>query len=324
MTPGQILVIKPSSLGDVVHTLPAVHCLKRQWPQVRIRWVINPEWACLLEGNPDVDEVIQFPRRSFRGVSGLQNFWHWSKTLSEPRPDLALDFQGLLRSALMSLRSKADVRLGLSDAREGARWFVHDTAAVGSIDHAVDRYLALAKRAGADVCGAVEFPLPDGSEPSLALPGQPFVVLHPYARGSGKALLEEESTQLAQALQPMPVVVVGSAKATLSWPNNVTNAVNATTLPELLWLLRRAAYTISVDSGPMHIAAAFGGRVLAIHTWSDPKKVGPYPPECAVWKGGHIANRLAEFPNDGPVRPDKGQIKAIASYVQSQWSTARG
>ena len=78
-SPREVLVIKPSSLGDVVHTLPAVALLKRQFPEARLRWLVNPEWAPLLEGNPYIDEVVLFPRSEFRGIGALTRFLPWAR-----------------------------------------------------------------------------------------------------------------------------------------------------------------------------------------------------------------------------------------------------
>ena len=98
-----ILIVKPSSLGDIVHTLPAVAAIKAHWPGAHLRWIVNPEWAPLLEGNPHVDEVVIFPRRDFRGVRGLMRIAPWARALRERiNADLVLDFQGLLRSALIA------------------------------------------------------------------------------------------------------------------------------------------------------------------------------------------------------------------------------
>src|SRR6185436_14406867 len=95
--PREIVVIKPSSLGDVVHTLPAVALLKQHWPESRIRWLINSEWKPLLEGNPHIDEAIPFPRRDFRGLRGCFKIGPWARELRERvNADLVLDFQGLL------------------------------------------------------------------------------------------------------------------------------------------------------------------------------------------------------------------------------------
>src|SRR5687767_6747334 len=97
--PASILVIKPSSLGDVVLTLPAVAQLRHHWPAARLRWLINPEWAPLLDGNSDVDEVVIFPRDQFRGVRGMCRVPAWARQLRDrAASELVLDFQGLLRS----------------------------------------------------------------------------------------------------------------------------------------------------------------------------------------------------------------------------------
>jgi len=118
MSPSSILVVKPSSLGDIVHTLPSVHCLKRSFPEAQIRWIVNPEWKPLLEENRDLAEVIPFPRKSFRGLEGLPRFLGLGARLARLRPDLVLDFQGLLRSAWIARSARGKKILGLSDARK--------------------------------------------------------------------------------------------------------------------------------------------------------------------------------------------------------------
>src|SRR3982074_2032006 len=89
-----ILIIKPSSLGDVVHTLPAVAAIRDAFPLATITWLINPEWAPLLRGNQDVNHVHIFPRGDFRGLGAPSSLFPWLKQTKELRPDLALDFQG--------------------------------------------------------------------------------------------------------------------------------------------------------------------------------------------------------------------------------------
>ena len=101
MTPLSVIVVKPSSLGDIVHTLPAVHFLKSTFPQAEFLWIANNEWAPLLQDNSDLTGVIGFPRNRFRGPAGLYRFFRWCGQLSALRPDLVLDFQGLFRSAWM-------------------------------------------------------------------------------------------------------------------------------------------------------------------------------------------------------------------------------
>ncbi len=284
----KILIIKPSSLGDIVHTLPAVNFLKQTFPKSKISWLVNSEWAPLLTENADVDSVIAFARSDFRGPAGPLRFVSWSRQLAELRPDLVLDFQGLLRSAWMARSSKGGRILGLSDAREGARWFYSETAVVDSRQHAVDRYLELAKLAGAEIAGPALFPLPEGKAiRDFECPAR-AVILHPFARGTGKSLTGDEVFRLSRLLAPLPVIVVGKSDEDLRLDRNAISLVNETSVEELIWLLRRAAFIISVDSGPMHIAAGLTANLLSIHLWSDPRRVGPYNPDAWVWKDNQI------------------------------------
>jgi ADP-heptose:LPS heptosyltransferase len=287
--PRDILVIKPSSLGDVVHALPAVALVKKRWPKARLRWLINPEWAPLLEGNPHVDEAVLFPRGEFRGLAGAAKIPAWAKAMRrEQRADLTLDFQGLLRSALIARLCCRGEIVGLSDAREGARFLYHRAANVRRIAHAVDRYLALVECLGIEISRPLEWPLPEGESPEGFSLEEPFILLHPFSRGAGKSLSVDEVTEFCRAVAPMPVALAGRASDTVPQLGNVTDLLNRTSLAELIWLLRRAAFVVSVDSGPMHIAAALTPRLISLHTWSDPGKVGPYRPEAWVWKDGAL------------------------------------
>lgn len=292
------LVIKPSSLGDIVHTLPAVHLLKRKFPNLQFTWLANPAFAPLLEGNPDLagdhgeGGILHFPRENFRGLAGLGRFRKWLRDLpSHVRPDVALDFQGLLRSGLTARASGAPQRIGFSDSREGARFFHNTVIPVDPGAHAIERLLSLPRALGAD--GALVFPLPAGQAP-VALPDgrvpDDAIVLHPFSRGKSKSLSVYQTRRLCQELAPLPVLLVGRRDENLGdgLPVNTINLLNATSLPELIWLIRQSRGVISVDSGPMHIAAALTPRVLSLHTWSDPRKVGPWHLGTSVWKAGQL------------------------------------
>jgi heptosyltransferase I len=298
-TPTSILVIKPSSLGDVVHAMPAVACVKRRWPQARLSWLVNPEWAPILAENQDVNEVIEFPRERFRGLSGIMRLPGWIRALRERvKPDITLDFQGLFRSGFIARRSGGQV-WGTSDSREFARLFHDHVVPVPPRHeplHSVLRCLTLAAALGCDTSGPPAWRLPAGTAPRAGLPPR-FVLLHPFSRGAGKSLSGVEVAAFCRALAPTPVVLAG--RADVHAPDGVINLLNATTLPELCWLVRNAAFTVSVDSGPMHIAAALTGRLLAIHTWSDPRNVGPFQPRAWVWKDGRIG-RVGDFPTAEP------------------------
>ena len=202
MTPSSVLVIKPSSLGDIVHTLPAVHFLKT----------------------------------TFRDA----------------------DFYWIARSA------KGRRILGLSDAREAAGYHYHERVDVDASQHSVDRYVQLARFAGADTSGPACFPLPRGRAiPSLELPDR-FIVLHPFARGHAKSLTSEEIFEFTRLLAPHPVFIVGRSEDYFTVSRNAISLVNQTDLLQLIWLLRGASFIISVDSGPMHMAAAITPDLLSI------------------------------------------------------------
>jgi heptosyltransferase-1 len=294
--PKSILVIKPSSLGDIVHTLPAVALIKDTYPQARITWVINPEWSTILRGNPDVDHVHIFPRGDFTGLGAPDKFWPWLKKTRELAPDLALDFQGLFRSAFIGRASRAKKLYGMNDGREGSRFFYHRSAKVNRREHAIERYLKLAELAGAKVGDALRCPLPTGDTLPRFDEYPPFILLHPFARGERKSLTNSVIEKFCEAFAPTRVVIVGKANRKIDPPENCVDLTNQTSLLQLIRLIRTARFVVSVDSGPMHIAAAIAQNLLSIHTWTDPRRVGPYNPDAWIWRNGKIL-RMSELEN---------------------------
>lgn len=290
------LIVKPSSLGDIVHTLPAVHLIKQAHPHLHIRWIANPEWLPLIQGAPCVDEVIEFPRKQFRGLAAPFRYASWAREFKrrpKQAPEVVLDFQGLFRSAFIGRASGSRPIVGLSDSREGARYFCDHVVPTNPSAHAVDRYLSIPEAFGIAVNrDDLHWPLPPGEPVTGFNIPHDFVLVHPWSRGEGKSLPPAVLNALLEELAPRMVVLVGRHDSPPSaLPAHVCDFANQTTLAQLIWLMRRASWNISVDSGPMHIAAAVNDRTLGIHTWSDPRKVGPYNPKALVWKAGRIATR---------------------------------
>ena len=322
-------IVKPSSLGDIIHTLPAVHAIKSAHPHLAIRWIANPEWLPLLADSPDIAETIVFPRKQLRGLRGLARWHPWGEELrAMPRelPEITLDFQGLLRSAMICHARGTRPIIGLSDAREGSRWFYDHIVPVDASAHAVDRYLELPRALGVRVA-APSFPLAAGSPVESAAAQQPFILVHPYSRGAGKSLDAASLRALCASLAPHQVIIVGVHHEPIPLGGeHVCDMTNATTLAQLIWLMRRAQFIVSVDSGPMHIAAAVNDRTLGIHTWSDPRKVGPHNPRAWVWKAGRIAHR-SEF-SATECRQDQAvaenEASQIAEFVTAQISPQTG
>jgi ADP-heptose:LPS heptosyltransferase len=257
-------------------------------PDAEITWVINPEFAPLLRGNSDVNHVHFFPRGEFRGLGAPRSLLPWLKKTRGIRPDLALDFQGLLRSALIARISGAKEIYGMSDAREGSRFFYDRVAKVNRRGHAVNRYLKLAECAGATIGESLRWPLPTGDPLARFDEYPPFILLHPFARGDGKSLSNAVIEEFCSAFAPTRVVIVGQSRRKIDTPGNCIDLTNQTSLLQLIRLIRVARYVVSVDSGPMHIAAAVTDNLLSIHTWTDPRRVGPYNRNAWIWKHGQL------------------------------------
>ena len=309
----RLLLIKPGSMGDVIHALPVAAAIRRAWPGVELTWVVDPRWAPLLEGNPAVSRVHLFPREEFRGPLGWARAARWYSALGGLRADYVLDLQGLLRSALMAKFCRGRVVVGLSDAREGARLFYRRTARTLADEHAVFRYRRCLPLLG--IPDGNEFFIPPGKAPAIP-PG--FIVLHPFARGAGKSMDGEAIRAFVgefQARSRRTVVLVGVGEPPASLPAGVIDLAGKTSLAELVGVLRGARFVVSMDSGPMHLAAAIGVPLLGVHTWSDPRLVGPFNNEAWIWQGGEI--RLQNFGKpplaEKPFTPDSA--REIARFV---------
>lgn len=316
----RILIIKPSSLGDIVHALPVAAAIKQAHPNCELRWITQPEWAGILQGSPAVDDLIFFPRTSFRGPFGALSAIPWLRSLDHWIPDIVIDLQGLFRSGLMAMATRASWRIGLSDAREGAALFYTHSAAVTSAMHSVERYLRVLPLLDIPLPESPDFALPSGTCPGAFQAEPPYILLHPFSRGSGKSLTPQQTARLIQDLSPHRVILAGRCPASVrdTFPAE-GNLLNRTTLPELIWLLRHATLTISVDSGPMHIASAVSPRLLSIHTWSNPLSVGPWSNDAHVWRNGriHTMRELRAHSEKSSGRPLRDEdIPAIAAWAR--------
>ena len=320
-TPARILIIKPSSLGDIVHALPTVSAIREAFPAACIEWIMNTEFVPLLEGTPVVNRLIPFPRTRLRGLRSIEGIG-WFAALRRLQPDLAIDLQGLLRSALMGRCSRPQELVGMSDAREGARLLFQRVVSVDPAAHAVDRMLDVLPALGFARPGIPLFPLPETPWARPIDELESAVILHPFSRGAGKSLPRDVRDAIIRAASPRPVLIVGRTLEPVEddLPDNAVNLANRTTLPELVWLMRRAAAVVSVDSGPAHIAAAVARRLLAIHTWSDPRRVGPYGPAAQVWKGGQIActTGLHAAALQESRAPTIADVPAIAEWIEQE------
>jgi ADP-heptose:LPS heptosyltransferase len=291
LPPSSLLFIKPGSMGDVIHAIPVAQAIHRAWPTTRITWIVDPRWQPLLEGNSAISEIHPFPRSDFKGIGGASRAVPWYRELRKFHADMALDLQCLLRSGLMAFCSGARHVVGLSDAREGARFFYTKTVPVDKKEHAVKRYLRALPFIGVDQPSDPEWFIPPGRPMDAPVIQEPYIILHPFARGAGKSLdaaAVEACVEAFQAISGIHIILAGVGEYVKEHGPRFHNFLGKTDLSQLITLLRGARFVISVDSGPMHLASALGVPVLSIHTWSDPRLVGPFSKKSWIWQGGEI------------------------------------
>lgn len=291
----RILIIKLSSIGDVVHTLPSLYCLKkglsRQKPE--IDWIVEEAASSILEGSPLIKNLFIVKRRGW--AKDIRHNLKVASLLRERRYDIVLDFQGLMKSAVWVAISNGKRKIGFSNAREGASLFYNEKLPAYDPDkHAVDRYLELAKYAGADI-SEVAFPISfSGAEKSvrIKLKGEglpkdsPFFAIVPMARWKTKLWDDDKFAVAAKAISEkynMPAVLVGGKgdwqaleKIRAAIGENAVNLAGKTDLKELFSLFKLSRLVITVDTGPMHLAAASGARCIAIFGPTAPWRTGPY------------------------------------------------
>jgi len=268
----RILVVRLSSMGDVIHALPAVASLKHSFPRSTLTWVIRTKWGSLLEGNPFVDKVVPIERTAGGALAAVRE-------LRRERFDVVVDFQGLLQSALVAAFARADKKVGLhrSQARERAAALFYSTAVLTKAPHRVDRNLELAAAAGASSLLHV-FPLPEGA-PEGTLPEGRFVLASPLAGWESKQWPFEFYEEVARKLRMqlgMPLVVNGPPQSAGLLARVPGAQIHLSGVAGLIDATRRAYAVIGVDSGPLHLAAALGKPGVAIYGPTDPASHGPY------------------------------------------------
>lgn len=279
----ELLIIKPSSLGDIVHGLQVATSLKAQVPRLRISWVVREIFAPIVRACEAVDKVYVFERNA-----GAKGFLKLTKELRKTEFDYVFDMQGLLRTGLMTSRVRAKKKVGRSDAREMSGFFYDEKVPLppdGRRSHAIDILLQFAPVLGAkpELDGTLKFKEVD----SLNLRfmqgrGGEKIVMFPDSRRAEKCwggfkqltelLLREDRTRRVVWAGSNYVHDRGSYP-----PEQFFNLTGNTSLVSLPALIKRADWVISNDSGPMHLAAALGVKVLGIFGPTDPRLFGPYP-----------------------------------------------
>lgn len=293
----RILLVRTSALGDIVHTLPVLHALRRAMPEATLGWVVEKVFSPLVDGHPDLDAVFPVRLRAWR-----------RKTLSRPvrreifaalgairrfRPDVAIDLMGNHKGALLARLSGAERVVGAArgDRREpsSALW-VGERVELRGV-HAVDRALSHLRAFDLDV-HAADFAsdklfreIPEAARTFLDSQQRPYVLIQPGAgwgnktyppSGWGEVARRLVETADVEVLVPIAPGEEHLAAAVVEASGGAARAVDAGPFDVLAAILRHARLLLGGDTGPLHLAHALGTPVLAVLGPTDPARHGPY------------------------------------------------
>lgn len=283
----KILIIKPSALGDIVHTLPVLAAIRKRFPEAEIHWLVTRGLHSFLEGHPMLDRLWIFDRERWRDLARLgrtlKELLAFRTALRREKFDISVDLSGLLRSGLITWAAGATTRLGFKNSDEGS-WLFYNRKISGDMSiHAVDRYLKFAEYLGCDT-SEVQFPFAQDEKipPVMAELPDRYAVMVPSAGKEANRWPAERFGKLAARLA-MPMVLLGSpedagvtAEVARFSEGRAIDLAGKTNLKELIPIIEKAAFMVTNDTGPMHISAALQVPVYAIFGPANPARTGPY------------------------------------------------
>ena len=300
-----ILIVKTSAIGDVIHTLPALNALRRKYPEARIDWLVEEAAADLVIGHKALDTVLISRRKAWvrdlkqgRVFAAWRGFADFVKRLRAIEYDLLIDFQGLLKSGIFVWLARAKRKVGFGrgmEHAEGSYIFLNEPIPPVNMDqHAAIRELLLLKAIGVE-SEEVVFDLPIGQEPREKIgqlleaeeidPAKPLVAINPMTTWETKHWRKERFARVADQLLDRGMAVVFSGgpqdvqdieEIRAAMTGKAVSLAGRTSLKELAALYERAAVLITTDTGPMHIAAAAGAPVVALFGSTAPWRTGPF------------------------------------------------
>ncbi len=293
MAEDRFLVVRTSSMGDIIHTLPAAACLRDSFPGAQIDWLVDRKWRELLHGNADLNNVIEIDRGDLSQMAGCV------QQLRARGYTTALDFQGLYRSAILAYASGAPRRFGFDrdHAREGLAALLYNHPVAPQGVHKVNQNISLASAAGAKA-GVVRFALTIGEQAEdwaateLAKNSlTDFLAFSPGGGWKSKCWPAERYGELHRELNRKygwrGVVSFGPGERELA--DQVVGAAGDSkpvllemNIPQLMAVLRRAKLFVAGDTGPLHLASGLGTPVVGLFGPTDPARNGPYGAENIV------------------------------------------
>lgn len=306
----RILIVRLSSIGDVLHCTPVARTLKEALPACHITWIVGKQSAEILRCNPHIDELYVWPReeweRAMRSGHFRQAWQLWQQLRSyfcTKHYDVALDIHGLFLSGMVTAASHSSRRIGLSNTKELNSLFMTETAPLQNKErHVIQRYLSILKPLNITTAdyrmtlitppAASKFANDFLKQHGIA-PDDQLVAVNPVTTWAAKnwppeyfaRVIREVSEYAKILLCGGPADQAIAAKITALADVPVINAVAKTGLLELAALIRRAAVLVVGDTGPLHIAVAVGTPSVSIFGATDPLKFGPLTPGHVVLKG---------------------------------------
>ncbi len=340
----RFLIVRLSSIGDIVHTLPAVAALADTFPQAQVDWMVEKRHALLLDGNPHVHRIVIFDTLGWRRRLTSSATWHEIRNgISDLRRtpySAALDFQGLWKSAIAAWLSRAEERIGFAKPwmREpGAAVLYTQRVRPSQHVHVVEENLALVGRLGARA-PRWQFPLPRNEEDDAyvsrqvaALDSGDFIIINPGGGWRTKCWSPQNYAALIRQLagtRRCPIVLTGSPAEEMMIAEILENAgapsarYVRSTLVQFIALARRARLFIGGDTGPLHLAAAVGTPIVGIYGPTDPARNGPFAPEDIALSNHGPINHTRRGAKNAYLSGVSGQ--EVVAAVEARWVRAYG
>lgn len=289
-----ILVIKLSAIGDVIHALPVSYAIKETYPDAHLTWVVEPPAYDLLTNNPYIDEIIVFHKKEFKTKQGFKkHFFPLLRQLRARKYDVVLDLQGLAKSGILALMARGRKKIGTCDMRELSGLVSKPTSGKHAHGHIVERYLDVVRAIGCRTERIVCPVCPTQEEKRnarrcLAEGGVrgAYAVLAVGTNWKNKCWTAENFARLADWLTEQgitPVLVGGgkkdevrAAKIQENMQTQGVNLIGKTTLKELSVVIDGACVFIGGDTGPTHLAAGLGVPTIELMGPTDANRNGPY------------------------------------------------